>query len=160
MINKPIQESLRTVVLYVLTMTGGICISAQNGASYPDQTQIQQGYHPMYNEVAGEIADNELYKSSHWLIGGLVGLGVGGISTAVVTYSGGSTALCNRSANQDAISPLGCAGLIAGGALVGGGIGILIGSLIKKKHGEHELIEVRTDALSPGIMAFGIHVSF
>lgn len=68
---------------------------------------------------------------SHWLLGAGVGFVVGAGVTYAVLNTGGSTALCNRSANQDAIRAGECAGLTAGGAVVGAGLGALVGAFIK-----------------------------
>jgi hypothetical protein len=64
---------------------------------------------------------------SRWREGALVGLIVGAAATYAVLHSGGSTSLCDRSANQDAIRAPECAGLVAAGGVVGAGIGALIG---------------------------------
>jgi hypothetical protein len=65
---------------------------------------------------------------SHWLTGALIGLAVGAGATYLVLHSGGSTSLCNRSENQDALNGGECAGLTAAGGLVGAGIGALVGA--------------------------------
>jgi hypothetical protein len=63
--------------------------------------------------------------------GAIVGFIVGAAATVVVTHSGGSTAPCDRSANQDALSSGECIGLAVAGGLVGAGLGALIGSRIR-----------------------------
>jgi hypothetical protein len=63
--------------------------------------------------------------------GAIVGFIVGATATVIVTHSGGSTAPCNRSANQDALSSGECIGLAVAGGLVGAGLGALIGSRIR-----------------------------
>jgi hypothetical protein len=62
--------------------------------------------------------------------GAILGFVVGAVATYVVTHSGGSTAPCDRSANQDAMSSAECAGLVVLGGLAGAGVGALIGSQI------------------------------
>ena len=63
-----------------------------------------------------------------------LGAGVGAVIGAGLTYlilnSGGSTALCNQSENQDAMNSSECVGLYALGGLGGAGIGFLIGGMI------------------------------
>jgi hypothetical protein len=63
--------------------------------------------------------------------GAVVGFIVGATVTVVVTRSGGSTAPCNRSANQDALSSGECLGLAVAGGVVGAGLGALIGSRMR-----------------------------
>jgi len=65
------------------------------------------------------------------LEGAIIGFVVGAATTAIVTHSGGSTAPCDQSANQDALSSGECFGLAAAGGLVGAGLGALIGSRIR-----------------------------
>jgi hypothetical protein len=65
------------------------------------------------------------------LEGAVLGFVVGVTLTVVVTRSGGSTAPCNRSANQDALSSTECLALAAGGGLAGAGLGAFIGSRIR-----------------------------
>jgi hypothetical protein len=70
-------------------------------------------------------------RRSHWLLGAGVGFVAGAGVTYAVLGSGGSTALCNRSANQDALSTGECLGLVAAGGVAGAGLGALVGALIK-----------------------------
>lgn len=63
--------------------------------------------------------------------GAVVGFIVGATVTIVVTRSGGSTAPCNRSANQDALSSGECVALAVAGGVVGAGLGALMGSRIR-----------------------------
>jgi hypothetical protein len=75
-------------------------------------------------------------RRSHWLLGGGVGFVVGAGVTYAVLSSGGSTALCNRSQNQDAMSTGECLGLAAAGGVVGAGLGALVGAFIKSDRWE------------------------
>ena len=63
-----------------------------------------------------------------------LGAGLGALIGAGVSYlilnSGGSTAPCNRSENQDAMNSGECLGLYALGGLAGAGIGFVIGGAI------------------------------
>jgi hypothetical protein len=68
---------------------------------------------------------------SHVLAGAAVGLLVGAGVTYAVLHSGGSTSLCDQSANQDAMAPRECAGLTALGGLAGAGVGAVIGARIR-----------------------------
>lgn len=106
------------------------------------QSVVSYGFGQMRSAVAtdqfdqaalhGEAARSEALASgnSHWLTGAVIGAVVGGVTTAVILNSGGSTALCNRSENQDAMSSGECLALTAGGALVGAALGAFIGSRI------------------------------
>ena len=68
------------------------------------------------------------YKTYGAIAGFVAGAGI----TALVVHSGGSTSLCDRNANQDAMNSTECAGLIAAGGLVGGIAGYFIGSRIHR----------------------------
>ena len=63
--------------------------------------------------------------------GAIIGFVVGTTAAVVVTRSGGSTAPCNRSANQDALTSGECLALAAAGGFAGAGLGALIGSRIR-----------------------------
>ena len=65
------------------------------------------------------------------LEGALIGFTIGATATILLTRSGGSTSLCNRSENQDAMNARECLGLAVAGGLVGAGVGALIGSRIR-----------------------------
>jgi hypothetical protein len=80
-------------------------------------------------------------RRSHWLVGAGAGLLVGAGVTFAVLNSGGSTSLCNRSANQDALATMECAGLTALGGLAGGGLGTLVGGLIRSERREDVPLE-------------------
>lgn len=69
-----------------------------------------------------------------------LGAGVGGVFGAVATYvalnSGGSTAFCDQSANQDSIDTGWCLGLYVLGGLAGAGLGSLVGGLMTSERWE------------------------
>ena len=75
-------------------------------------------------------------RRSHWLLGGGIGLVVGAGVTYTVLRSGGSTALCNQSQNQDAMNSGECLALAAAGGVVGAGLGALVGAFIKSDRWE------------------------
>jgi hypothetical protein len=70
-------------------------------------------------------------RRSYWLAGAAAGFVTGAGVTYAVLNSGGSTSLCNQSANQDAIASGECIGLTALGGLAGAGLGALVGALIR-----------------------------
>lgn len=86
----------------------------------------------------------------HARTGALVGLALGaGLGTALL-HGGGSTSLCDRSQNQDALAPSECLGLTAGAAVVGAGLGALVGAMITSERWQDvPLARVRV-ALHPG----------
>jgi len=88
-------------------------------------------------------------RRSYWLVGAGAGLLVGGGVTYAVLHTGGSTALCDRSANQDAIGSGECLALTAGGALVGAGLGALVGSLIRTERWERVPLDRLRVGLGP-----------
>lgn len=68
-------------------------------------------------------------EGSKWLLGAGVGFVIGGGGTFLWLNSGGSTSRCDRSANQDAMSPSECYGLTLLGGIVGAGLGAAVGAL-------------------------------
>ncbi|MDH5198516.1 MAG: hypothetical protein OEY20_14840 [Gemmatimonadota bacterium] len=82
------------------------------------------------------VARLEAYagRRSHWLLGAGIGFVVGAGATYFVLNppGGGSTALCDQSANQDAIGSAECLGLTALGGVAGAGLGALVGMFIKR----------------------------
>jgi hypothetical protein len=62
--------------------------------------------------------------------GTVAGVIVGGIATYFTLFTGGSTAICDQDANQDAAGSVACLGILALGGLAGGTLGALVGSLI------------------------------
>ncbi|HEX9226357.1 MAG TPA: hypothetical protein VF885_06825 [Arthrobacter sp.] len=68
---------------------------------------------------------------SHRLVGAGVGFLAGGGVALAVLYTGGSTSLCDRSANQDAIGSAECLGLTVLGGLAGAGLGAIVGGLFR-----------------------------
>lgn len=79
-------------------------------------------------DVLRKVEVSRGYRSYRPL-GGAVGFVVGAVATYFVIYSGGSTSLCDQSANQDATSRGACVGLIALGGAAGAGLGVVIGGL-------------------------------
>jgi hypothetical protein len=71
------------------------------------------------------------HQRTRALEGALVGFVVGATVITIVTRSGGSNSLCDRSRNQDALSSGECLGLAAAGGLAGAGLGALVGSRIR-----------------------------
>jgi len=70
-------------------------------------------------------------EGSKWLLGAGVGFVIGGGGTFVWLNSGGSTSRCDRSANQDAMSPSECLGLTLLGGIAGAGLGAAVGALFR-----------------------------
>lgn len=70
---------------------------------------------------------------TYWLTGAGIGFVVGAGVTWLVTNAGGSTSLCDRSANQDALSTTECLGLAVLGGVAGGGVGAIIGHAIRSE---------------------------
>jgi prolipoprotein diacylglyceryltransferase len=76
--------------------------------------------------------EERINAGNHMLLGAGVGFVVGAGVTYLLLHSGGSTSLCDRNANQDAIRPAECLGLTIAGGVVGAGIGALIGRRIRR----------------------------
>jgi hypothetical protein len=106
-------------------------------------------------------------RRSRWLVGAGVGA-VGGAGATFLVLNGtlfgggsASTAPCNRSANQDAISVGECVGLTALGAVAGAGLGALIGGLIRSERWEDRpLTSLRVGAAPSGAVRLGLRLAF
>src|SRR5262245_7486269 len=73
-------------------------------------------------------------QKSYRFLGAGLGAVMGAGATYLILNSGGSTSLCDQSANQDAMNSSECLGLYALGGLAGAGIGFVIGGLIHSEH--------------------------
>ena len=69
-------------------------------------------------------------ERSHKLLGGVIGFVAGAGMAYWIVNSGGSTSLCDRDANQDAIGSGECVGAVFLGGAVGWGLGYIIGGRI------------------------------
>ena len=69
-------------------------------------------------------------QKSYRFLGAGLGAVIGAGATYLILNSGGSTAPCDRSANQDAMNSGECLGLYTLGGLAGAGLGFLIGGMI------------------------------
>ena len=98
---------------------------------------------------------------SHWQTGAAIGFVAGAGITFLVLRAGGSTALCNRSANQDALRAEECLGLVALGGVVGAGLGAIVGGLIRTDRRETvSLDRVRLGAGRDGRLTLGLALPF
>ncbi len=72
-----------------------------------------------------------------------IGMAIGAVVGASATYfmlnSGGSTSLCDQSANQDAASTGACVGLYAIGGIAGAGLGFVTVGLVTRDNSRREL---------------------
>lgn len=91
-------------------------------------------------------------------LGGAVGLG----ATYLALQHGGSTAYCDRSANQDAIGARECYALYAVGGIVGAGIGWLIGGRIGGGRSDADVQARAVELLAvPGTLtSVGVRIRF
>ena len=65
--------------------------------------------------------------------GAVLGALAGGVATYLVIHQGGSTSLCDRSANQDAMGKRECVALTVAGGAAGAGLGALIGARFRRE---------------------------
>ncbi len=128
---------------------GAVCSSRGNLVSLEHDSITVEASNATYTYaisdfVRAEVSDG--FRSYKW-----VGAGVGGAVGAVVTYlvlnTGGSTSLCDRSANQDAASRGVCLGLSVLGGLAGAGLGSIVGGFITVEQWR----ELSLDSLRVGI---------
>jgi hypothetical protein len=80
------------------------------------------------------------FRSYKW-IGAVAGFVAGAGVSFVILHSGGSTAPCDRSANQDAMNATECLGLVALGGLTGAGLGAIIGGVIRTERWDQVPLE-------------------
>jgi hypothetical protein len=98
---------------------------------------------------------------SHKLLGAGIGFVVGVGGAYQLFHSGGSTGMCNQSANQDAIDSRHCLGIYGLGGLAGAGLGAFIGTRIRTErwhrvsHGS-----VRMSLVTQGRFALKFAVAF
>jgi hypothetical protein len=71
------------------------------------------------------------FEGPGWQIPVAAGALLGGAGTHVWLHAGGSTSLCDRASNQDAMSSGECAGLTVLGAAAGAGLGALTSRLLR-----------------------------
>jgi hypothetical protein len=100
-------------------------------------------------------------RRSQWLPGAGVGFLAGAGITYLVLHQGGSTSLCDRSANQDAIGSLECGGLTVLGGLAGAGLGAIIGGRFRSERWQDVPIErLRVSLVPRRGVAVGLVMSF
>jgi hypothetical protein len=103
-------------------------------------------------------------SSSQWLLGATTGFVVGTAAAWVILHQGGSTSLCDRSANQDAIGGRECLGVsAAAGGIPLATIGALIGRRVRKdgdRPGETRTVHVSLLAAIQGRTGVAIRVPF
>lgn len=99
-------------------------------------------------------------RRSHWLPGAAIGFGVGAAVTYLVLNNGGSTAPCDRSANQDAMSKGACLGITVAGGAAGALLGALVGGLIKKAAPAAPVDQLRIVPLRERGLAVSLAVRF
>jgi hypothetical protein len=101
-------------------------------------------------------------RRGHWLVGAGAGAVLGGVAFVLLTGSG-STAICDRDANQDALSPGECAGLSAAAVLVMGGVGAIVGGLIRSESWRELSVEDLRVSLAPrppGKLGIAVRLGF
>lgn len=87
---------------------------------------------------------------SYRLYGGIGGFLIGAGVTYLVVNAGGSTSLCDRSANQDAMNRAECLGVVALGGTVGAGIGVIVGGLFRSERWQPIPLQGLRLSLAPG----------
>lgn len=138
------RRRLPRILSVAATLAALLAVSAATahgqGVEVPDPTYFQ-----VLDEIGPTPSSQEV--RSYRRIGAVVGGVVGATATYFALNSGGSTSLCDKSANQDATSTGLCVGLYALGGLVGAGLGSLIGGAITVE----SMRDTASDALRVGI---------
>ena len=65
--------------------------------------------------------------------GAVLGAVAGALATYLVIHQGGSTSLCDRSANQDALGKRECVAITVAGGVAGAGLGAWIGGRFRRE---------------------------
>jgi hypothetical protein len=123
-------------------VSGVACISIFAFAMRSDaQVRLLAGRHP--GNGAGKVDEPVISQAghSHRLVGAVVGLVVGTGATYLVIHHGGSTSLCDRSSNQDALSSRECLGLVVLGGAIGAGVGAIIGGALRSGPGQERPVK-------------------
>lgn len=111
---------------------------------------LHETYDPNYVQPSGEG------QTSQWKKGALIGAAVGTPLTFLVLHSGGSSSICNRSANQDAVQFHECLAMSLGGGVVFAGLGALIGSFVKHRVSNELRNRVNITLFSPNKNGIGV----
>jgi hypothetical protein len=128
----------------------------------PDSIAITTGdstiRYPMPHVRRFQVSQGE---RSHERIGAVIGLVVGAGVTYLILERGGSTSLCDQSANQDAASSGECLGLTALGGAAGAGLGALIGQRIRTERWEDFSLSALQVGFTPSAgLRLGLAVEF
>lgn len=111
-------------------------VSAQNAAA--GLRAIDEASRPA--PMATDLAVRADGRASHVVAGGVAGFVIGAGATWIVLHRGGSTSLCDRAANQDAINARECAAITVLGGVAGAAIGALIGSRIRRGRASDDML--------------------
>lgn len=99
------------------------------------RTVEEEGFPTTTCQVPASLQEAEGSRS-HPRLGAAVGFVLGAGATYLVLNSGGSTALCDESANQDAMGSGACLGAYVLGGVIGAGVGAGVGALIRTSRWE------------------------
>jgi hypothetical protein len=141
------KNSAAAGMLFLLLAAGNTgLVAAQTPAARPALVPLAQ-----HTVAPADLAAAASAGGSYAIVGAAAGLVVGGGLTWIIIHHGGSTSLCDRSANQDAIRANECLAIAAGGAVVGAAVGYFIGSRIRRGR----RAEAPFDALRLGVAPAG-----
>ncbi|HEX6558326.1 MAG TPA: hypothetical protein VF021_02670 [Longimicrobiales bacterium] len=118
-----------SAALAILLLGSVRAASGQDG-QLSGAPRLAPQFHESVSFARGPTRADAQARKSYWLAGAAIGFAGGAAVTAVVLHSGGSTSLCDRSANQDAMSSSECLGLTFLGGVAGAAIGGFVGSRI------------------------------
>jgi len=98
----------------------------------PDTIELVVGGSPEVHPLAsvGQLEVRRV-EGPGWAVPTALGFLLGGAGAYALLHGGGSTSLCDRSRNQDAMSRGECAGLTLAGGAVGAGLGALTATLLR-----------------------------
>ena len=136
-LNHPIAMTRALLVLCVLLLSAGLMVAQTHRELLRGPTPSQLFAFGTAPAPAARDTSTKMIPQTHWKLGLLVGGIVGGLALGYVGYG-----LCHEDheIQESCFAP--AVGGMAIGAVIGGGVGALIGGQFKKRE--------QTDSLAPG----------
>ena len=122
------------VVLFMVGVRGTAAQAQTLVRMSADSAAVDGAAGPSTLDVSALLALQVKREEGSWARrGAVLGAVAGGIATYLVIHQGGSTSLCDRSANQDAIGKRECVAITVAGGAAGAGLGAWIGARFRRE---------------------------
>ena len=122
------------VVLFMVGVRGTAAQAQTLVRMSADSAAVDGAARPSTLDVSTLLALQVKREEHSWARrGAVLGAVAGGIATYLVIHQGGSTSLCDRSANQDAIGKRECVAITVAGGAAGAGLGAWIGARFRRE---------------------------